>query len=377
MEWIAWIIFGGVLVGAVAALYTYFNETTSSAEGLANALQLAAVKAEEKAKQALAEQEKIKRLSKEYSEGFPLLGEAYAEYFSLYDGRYAEYLETKSHPAQKSADLVRQLSKQKTDAIRDAKFYEYLNKYYETLAPFLVDAKGELLAEFEARQMLREYSEDERQDPVTLFASKEEYRKLSREERNQLTLDRYWDRRKSKATIGLLYERYVGYLLEKEAYEVEYHGIFRGFEDLGRDLIAKRGKEVVVVQCKNWSQFKNIYENHIFQFFGTVYRFKFDHPKSNVKAAFYTSTELSEVARSFAVDLGIDLKENFKLERYPCVKCNISRVNGEKIYHLPMDQQYDTTKIEPDRGEKYVMTVTDAENAGFRRAFRWRPEASA
>ncbi len=252
MEWIAWIIFGGVLVGAVAALYTYFNETTSNAEGLANALQLAAVKAEEKAKQALAEQEKIKRLSKEYSEGFPLLGEAYAEYFSLYDGRYAEYLETKSHPAQKSADLVRQLSKQKTDAIRDAKVWEYLNKYYETLAPFLVDAKGEVLAEFEARQVLREYSEDERQDPITLFVSKEEYRKLSREERNQLALDRYWDRKKSKTARRLCLSPTMLLYQESQArHEVGSHrqdSCFFGREaEIEKHIAGRSGYAYVIV----------------------------------------------------------------------------------------------------------------------------------
>lgn len=330
--------------------------------------------AERKTKEARAEQKKIKQLSQQYSEGFPLLSEAYADYFALYDGQYAEYLETKSHPAEKSADLVRQLSKQKTEAIRQAKFYEYLNKYYETLAPFLLDAKGELLEEFEARQVLREYSAEEKQDPVTLFLTKDEYRKLSTIKRNQLALDRYWERRKSKVAIGLLYERYVGYLFEKQGYDVEYHGIFKGFEDLGRDLIAQKGNEVVVIQCKQWSQFKNIYENHIFQFFGTVYRFKFDHPKARVRAAFYTSTKLSDIARSFAGDLGIELKENFKLERYPCIKCNVSRVNGEKIYHLPMDQQYDATKVEVGKKEMYAMTVAEAEGAGFRRAFRWRPE---
>lgn len=29
-----------------------------------------------------------------------------------------------------------------------------------------------------------------------------------------------------------------------------YQGIVEGLEDLGRDLIAKRGKEVEVIQCK-------------------------------------------------------------------------------------------------------------------------------
>ena len=41
-----------------------------------------------------------------------------------------------------------------------------------------------------------------------------------------------------------------------------------------------------------------------------------------------------------------------------------------KIYHLPFDQKYDVTKIDK-KGEFYAMTVREAEEAGFRRSFRW------
>ena len=54
---------------------------------------------------------------------------------------------------------------------------------------------------------------------------------------------------------------------------------------------------------------------------------------------------------------------------YPCIKCNIS-ADGTKIYHLPFDQQYDNVKIETHKGEFYCATVKEAEDAGFRRAFR-------
>jgi hypothetical protein len=55
-------------------------------------------------------------------------------------------------------------------------------------------------------------------------------------------------------------------------------------------------------------------------------------------------------------------------------KCHIAR-DGERIYHLPFDQQYDRTVIEADRGECYASTVADAERAGFRRAWRWHGHA--
>lgn len=59
------------------------------------------------------------------------------------------------------------------------------------------------------------------------------------------------------------------------------------------------------------------------------------------------------------------------LADYPRIKCNISR-GGERIYHLPFDQQYDTTVITPSTGELWAQTVAEAETAGFRRAWRWR-----
>jgi len=55
---------------------------------------------------------------------------------------------------------------------------------------------------------------------------------------------------------------------------------------------------------------------------------------------------------------------------YPCIKCNISQIDGTRIYHLPFDQQYDKVKIEPHKGEFYCTSVKEAEDAGFRRAFR-------
>jgi hypothetical protein len=56
------------------------------------------------------------------------------------------------------------------------------------------------------------------------------------------------------------------------------------------------------------------------------------------------------------------------MKDFPRIKCNIN--NGNRIYHLPFDQQYDTTKIE-NIGEFYAISVKDAEAKGFRRAVRW------
>ena len=55
------------------------------------------------------------------------------------------------------------------------------------------------------------------------------------------------------------------------------------------------------------------------------------------------------------------------------IKCNINEKNNGKIYHLPFDQQYDNVKIDKE-GEFFAMTVQEAEEAGFRRAKRWRSQ---
>ncbi|HET9869799.1 MAG TPA: restriction endonuclease, partial [bacterium] len=165
---------------------------------------------------------------------------------------------------------------------------------------------------------------------------------------------------------------YVGYEFETKGFDVSFKGIIDGFEDLGRDLICKREKQTVIVQCKMWAHYKTVYEKHIFQFFGTVFQYKDEHPYEHVEAQFFTTTKLSELARKFSKALGITLREGHEFEKnYPCIKCNVSEVTGEKIYHLPFDQQYDKVKIR-NPGEFYCRKVEEAEDSGFRRAFRYR-----
>ena len=46
-------------------------------------------------------------------------------------------------------------------------------------------------------------------------------------------------------------------------------------------------------------------------------------------------------------------------------------------FALHFDQQYDTIKIELDRGEEFFMTVKEAEDKGYRRAWRLRGNKAA
>ncbi|MBQ1965200.1 MAG: hypothetical protein II348_00800, partial [Clostridia bacterium] len=77
---------------------------------------------------------------------------------------------------------------------------------------------------------------------------------------------------------------------------------------------------------------------------------------------------LSDKAKEFAKILGIFYKENYNIDVFPRIKCNIGTEG--KIYHLPFDQQYDMTVID-EKGEFMALTVKEAEEAGFRRAYRW------
>ncbi|PIR68187.1 hypothetical protein COU49_02475 [Candidatus Nomurabacteria bacterium CG10_big_fil_rev_8_21_14_0_10_35_16] len=328
---------------------------------------------EEKIAQTKALEEGVIQMAKERQVGFPWLANAYDELFRIEEFKLVNFLRNKKYPAVSASEVVKEQSQLRRKAEKEKKIAQYLVEYYENLAPFLIDFKEEIdIATEQEKELYKEYSEEELQDETTKYLTKEEYRKLPSVERNQMALDRYWKRPKSKWLIGRIYERYVGYLFEQEGYDVEYVGIFKGYEDLGRDLICQKGNDFIVIQCKNWSQFKTIYEKHIFQFFGTVFQYKDENPEKKVQAIFYTSTKLSDLARRFANELRIDLKENFKMQNeYPSIKCNISTVNGEKIYHLPFDQQYDNVKIEKHRGEFYCATVKEAEEKGFRRAFRW------
>jgi len=360
---------------------SYYDQTKAELQNLLNDLRSAGTSFDKVFEQIKYEERKLKKareaifqLAKERQTGFPWLAKAYDEFFALQDRQMVDFLKYKKQPAVSAGEIVKEYSRLRREAERKQRQAEYLVEYYENIAPFLIELKEEVdIGTDDERKIIEAWSDEEKEDEVTNYLTKEEYRKLPSIQRNQMALDRFWKRPKSKWLIGRLYERYVGYQFEKDGYDVDYVGIFKGFEDLGRDLICSKGKEMIVIQCKNWSQFRTIYEKHIFQFFGTVFQYKDENPKLNVKAIFYTSTKLSDLARRFAKELGIQLEENHKFDQtYPSIKCNIGLQTNEKIYHLPFDQQYDKTKIEPKRGEFYCSTVKEAEEKGFRRAFRYK-----
>lgn len=286
------------------------------------------------------------------------------------------YLQYKSHPARKSAEIVKEVKREKRDLTARTKFLEYQLKSYEEYFPLLEEYRDIILDE---RVILARnadnVSEVEGVDPAQTFLNRDEWEKLSSAQRNQLALDRYVSRTKNDWEIGRYYERYIGYLKEKEGWMVIYHGALQGFEDLGRDLICTKNNQVEIVQAKCWSKSKTIHEKHIFQLFGSTIHYRLENPKSEVSAILVTTTSLSNVAKEVARLLQIKVEHLSLPDSYPMIKCNVNRSTREKIYHLPFDQQYDRTQVHLD-DERYVSTVEEAEDRGFRRAWKWHGSQS-
>lgn len=321
---------------------------------------------ENKKLNAVKEFDDFKELLKNKEFRYSEIAKAFADVSTQLYSNAAYYLSNKKNPAFSAADTVKALRQETKGYVQELTELRLKFAYIEELFPNINDVFDTGFNEQEAFEL----ETQETTDRVRLFLSPEEYNRLSTTEKNQLALDRYIENRKSKWQIGRDYEMYVGHSLENEGYKVQYTGIIENLEDMGRDLIATKENKTLIVQCKNWSQEKTIHEKHIFQLYGTLILYKLDNPMFEVKGVFITTTKLSEKARAVANELDIKIVEQLPLGDFPRIKCNINRTTGEKIYHLPFDQQYDTTVINKKDGELYAFTVKEAEEKGFRRAWK-------
>lgn len=191
---------------------------------------------------------------------------------------------------------------------------------------------------------------------------------MSNIQRNQLELDGYRNRQnKTNYEIGLEYERYVGYKWEKQFYKVVYYGAAYGLRDKGIDLIASKDGNTYIIQCKRWSSKNQVHENAVFQLAGTVKYLREKKGNQMIRGVLVTSTVVSQAAREAASKLKIKIYENFKMDNnYPCIKCTIDEISGQKIYFLPNDNNYDNCKM-TDPNACYAYTIKEAEDKGFRR----------
>lgn len=308
-----------------------------------------------------------KLIQKEFNQKFKFCAEYIADLFLNDYENFADYLDNKPHPAHKKAQDVRELKQKTKEYIKEYKLMRYEYDMLFSLFPELENYLEYYSAE--KSETIEEVKEN--YDYVQSWISKDEYSSLDENTRNQLALDRYIEsRKKSKWAIGRDYEMFIGHEYEKKGYKVTYTGITDRLEDKGRDLIAQKDNEILIIQCKNWSKYKEIHENHICQLFGTTVQYNIENNYLfKATPVFITSATLSETALKFAEYLGVQVIQNKKLEEFPRIKCNIN--NKEKIYHLPFDQQYDRTIIGDQKGEFFAWTIQEAVNKGFRRAKKY------
>lgn len=311
-------------------------------------------------------------------EASEIFAEAFSDKAVAFFEQVEVYFKTKKNASIRSADLTAGLARETKKKLKELKKYQYIINSYECMFPWLEDFK-----EIPLEDTFGGQSQQEEEEKFLRYLSEKEKATLSTSEKFQRALDRYtdsWD--KNDWQIGLFYERYQGYLYEKEGFKVVMNGAKERWQDMGIDLIATKSGSTELIQCKYWSKGKTIYEKYIFQLFGTTINYICEHypseenplkmiQKGIIKPVFITSTELSETARKMAKTLSVVVKENMPLDKnYPKIKCNPSSDDG-KIYHLPFDQQYDNFQVSQTKGAFYAATIKEAENLGYRRAYRW------
>jgi hypothetical protein len=318
----------------------------------------------------------------------------FGEFIDTTNEEIAHLLEAKRNPAKKSAERLREEGARRRDAVMAARIAQMRIEAYERMFPFLRETVDDDAPLIETSFWDGEESWEEQDDESARWLSSKDYQSLSSAEKGQRALDN-WLRymksgRPSSWEIGVEYEDFVGYTYEKEGWRVDYNGIAKRKEDMGRDLICEKDGQILIVQCKRWKQSKEIHENHINQLLGTTLEYALAHNcrlkklgvggnkdllsldfSMEVIPVFAVDGKLSDTAQRFADILGVEVREIEFDPSFPRIKCNIS-ANGDRIYHLPFDQQYPYVKL-VKQGEFRARTVKEAEEARpepFRRAKR-------
>lgn len=326
---------------------------------------------QDRAKEELS---RLDLLRQEHFQTAPHLAALWADYEELQDRRREDALRAGSHPAPRAADQVKEIRAEKRVLVEENRQLKHQLDFLTSQFPWLEDFM-ELSVE-EVQQAAAAAKEDSdyasEYDSLRSWLSPEEYARLTDVQRYQLALDRYKDRNRSNWSAGIDYERYIGYACEKRGLRVTFNGATSGKEDMGRDLIARSGSKTWIIQCKRLSKSKNrvIHENAVFQLYGSCIQYQLEHPGSKVTGVICTTSELTDLARSCAQAIGIEVYENVPLQNYPMVKCNIGN-DGVKRFHLPFFQMYDRLHISFSKGDFYAETVQEAMDAGFVKAKRW------
>ncbi|RAX51512.1 restriction endonuclease [Helicobacter sp. 11-8110] len=103
-----------------------------------------------------------------------------------------------------------------------------------------------------------------------------------------------FDNAQANKQKGDKYEQQILKLYKKQGYKVYPQGFIKGKADGGIDLIAYKGNEALLIQCKNW-EYSQVKQEHLRIFLGdcTAYLEKNHNifAKKNVRRVFVTSCE--------------------------------------------------------------------------------------
>ena len=313
-------------------------------------------------------------------EPFASVASLYADFSSclLCNGTLEVFKNSKKHL--KAEDRLREIKEKYKNDIATLKEYQYKFDYLMKVAP---DLEIYLSDDESVKTILYSSNNDLKEDETYQWLSREEYDEKNEDERAQLALDRYMSsHNKNSWQIGRDYETFVAWKFFKEKqsdgvtpkYKVIQEGCNKKKEDRGRDVIAinRATGKVYIIQCKMWAKEKIIHEKHIFQLYGSAldYVIRNNLRLADVEPVFVTTIQLSDYAKKCADLLHVTIREDIKMGEYAPIKLNINEQTGEKIYHIPIDQQYDRVKLE-NEGEGYAFTVAEAVEKGFRRAHRF------
>jgi hypothetical protein len=302
------------------------------------------------------------------SKGRLWLAEMISEADVASDAALSKHLLSKKVPAPTAAENVNNISKEKRSWIIKAKDYEYQIKQLEEFFPKLKDYKEAI-----QNELISHLDENDETDPILKFLSVEEWNILPVEQREDLAIERYLNGASRSAwDAGLKYERYLGSLYEKDGWFVEYIGALNGLEDYGRDLICSKNNVVRVIQAKRWKENSPLYMKHVVQIFGTTLLLQQERSLLETPTPMLVSTSaFAEDSKKAAQALNVKLVVMPLDKNYACIKVHKSR-NGEAIYHLPFDQQYDRVQMDISQGDAFVKTVKEALNMGARRAQKYQ-----
>ena len=177
-------------------------------------------------------------------------------------------------------------------------------------------------------------------------------------------------RAENKWKYGRDYERYIGYLFEREGFQVIYNGATLGSSDGGIDLFCFKDGIVYPIQCKRWKN--KVDEDEIDKFVKAVAIFKLNRSSYNIPLCyskvvpiFYTTNGYTDYARWKARDADVICRvQKFNsIREYPAVKCTL--LNRRKVYYLPFDKDFDSIHVGVYRGGCFKFSVLEAEHAGF------------